>query len=161
MLRRRRGGDHREQRQVDAIRAGGEDAELASLLAAVHQELASILEIVALDNFAQDALSGNGRAVCRHHQCYLALRHDGHRHLEDPVLPTEITEMQPRSQRVGLEAGLTGQREQAARRQRTGAEFFDDDSDLPLADQNRAQHQRPNQYEAEQHHCRQPELDGP
>jgi hypothetical protein len=70
--------DDREQRLVDPISAGRENAQLPALLAAVRQELARVLEVVALDDFAQDALRGNGRAIRRHDQRDLALRHDRH-----------------------------------------------------------------------------------
>ena len=89
VLVRGRGGNHREQRPVDAVGAGGQDAELPALLAAVQQELARVLEVVALDHFAQDALGRDRRAVGRHHQRNLALRHDGDGRLDDPVLPAE------------------------------------------------------------------------
>ena len=56
VLRRGRRRDDGEQRGVDAIGARGENAELAAFLAAVEQELARVLEVVAIDDFAQDAL---------------------------------------------------------------------------------------------------------
>src|SRR5207245_1392355 len=62
MLGRVRRSNHREQRAVEAIGAGGENAELASLLTAVEQELARVLKVVALDDFPQDAFGGNRRA---------------------------------------------------------------------------------------------------
>src|SRR5262249_25289640 len=44
--------DDREQRGVDAIRASGQDAQLAAFFAAVGQELPGVLEIVAVYDFS-------------------------------------------------------------------------------------------------------------
>ena len=134
MLVRGRGGNHREQRPVDAIGARRQDTELATLLAAVQQELARVLKVVAIDHFAQDALGWDRRAVRRQHQRNLALRHDGDGRLDDPVLPAVITEVQSRSQCVRLVAGLAVQRHQSARRQRPPAELLDHDAHLALVD---------------------------
>src|SRR5437867_8222857 len=49
------GSDHGEERQVEAISAGGEDAELPTFLAAVDEELARVLEIIGVDDPAEDA----------------------------------------------------------------------------------------------------------
>ena len=59
-IRRR---NHREQGDVDAVNTGSKHAQLPAFLAAVGQELARVLEIVALDDFAQDSPRGNRRAI--------------------------------------------------------------------------------------------------
>ena len=75
--------DDGEQRRVDAVRARGQNAELPAFLAAVDQELARVLEVVAIDDLAQDAFGRDRRAVRGHHQRDFALRHNRDRHLDD------------------------------------------------------------------------------
>jgi hypothetical protein len=74
------GTNHREEGSVDAISARGEDADLTALFASVDQELAGVLEVIAFDRLAQDALGRNWRAVRGNHKRQLSLRHrdDGH-----------------------------------------------------------------------------------
>ena len=71
--------------------------KLAAFFAAVEQEFARVLEVVAIDNSAQDALRGNGRAGRGDDQRDFALRHDGDRRFQDPVLPAAIPEVQTRA----------------------------------------------------------------
>ncbi len=89
---------------VDAIDAGRENAELAPFLAAVRKEFAGVPEGVALDDFAQDSLGRYRRAIRCDDQRNFALGHNRHRHLEDAVLPAEVSEMQARWKRIGLVA---------------------------------------------------------
>ena len=56
----------------------GENSELAAFLAAVDQELARILEIVAIDDPSQNSFGRNRRAIRGHDERDLALRHDRH-----------------------------------------------------------------------------------
>ncbi len=100
------------------------------------RNLPRVLEVVAIDHLSQDALGRNGRAVRGHHQGDFALRHDRHRHFDDPVLPAPVAEMQSRRERVGL---ITRPRRPSAINwpgaQRAAGEPLDDDAHLPLADQ--------------------------
>ena len=99
---------------VDPVGAGRQDPELPAFLAAVRQELARVLEIVAVDDAAQDALGGNGRAVGGHDQGDFALGDDRDRHFHNPVLPRPIAEVHARGERVRLVTGLAVERDQAA-----------------------------------------------
>ena len=151
---RRRRRDHSEQRRVDAVRSGGENADLPAFLAAIDQELPRVLEVVAINHFAQDAFGRDGSAIRRQHQGDFALRHNRHRHLDDAVLPRPIAEMQSRREHVRLQTRLALQGDQMSRRQRRVGEAFDHDAHLAFADQHtlerddtERQRQR-NQYQA-------------
>ena len=140
--------DDGEQCSVDAIRSRCEDSELAAFLAAVGEEFPRVLEVIAINDLAEDALGGDRRAVRRKHQRDLALRHDGDRLFDDAILPTPVTEVQSRRERVGLIAGLTTKRDQTAWRKSAPAEPFHDDANLSFLDEHGAEHQRPEQQEA-------------
>ena len=148
-------GDDGEQRLIDAVSARCEYPHLPAFLAAIHQELTPILEVVARGHFAENPLRWNGRAVGGHHQRNLALRHHGHRQLDDFILPAEEPEMQARRQCVRLVTSLARQGNQPSLRQRLRAEFLHDDSDLALADEHRAQHHR-SQRQQEKQQCPRP-----
>ena len=136
--------DDREQRGVDAVRARGQDAELAALLAARGEEAPGALEVVAADHAAQDAAGRYGRAVVGHHQRDLTGRHHDQRRPLHGVGPRPEPEVQAGGQRVRLVAGLALQGDEAAAGQRGPGEALDDDTDLALADPHEAQ-QRPGQ----------------
>src|SRR5206468_12326879 len=61
-----------------------------------------ILELIAIDNFAEDTFRWNRLTVGRHHQCDLALRHDRNGRFDNSVLPPEESEMQSWRQRICL-----------------------------------------------------------
>ena len=109
--------DHREQRGVDAIGAGGEDAELAAFLAAVEQELARILEVVAIDDPAQDAFRGMDAPSAAMTSAISPCGTIVTGALRIAVLPAEIAEMQPGRERVGLVTGFAVERDQPSGRQ--------------------------------------------
>src|SRR6185369_7977388 len=75
--------DDDEQRLVNPVSAGGEDARLASFLAAIDQEFARVLEVVAVDDFAEDAFRRYASAVGGDHQGNFALRDNRHRRFDD------------------------------------------------------------------------------
>ena len=143
-VHRRRGrSDDGEKRAVDAIRAVGDEAKLPALFAAVEQELARVLEVVALDDFPEDAPGRNRPIVRRDNGGNFALRHDDDRHLEDAILPAEESEVETRRQRRGLITGFAVEGDEPARFECAGGEFFHDNPHLPLVNQNRSKHERP------------------
>jgi hypothetical protein len=140
-------GDDVEQRGVDAIRARGDDRELAALLAAPGEERARVLERVAGDRTAQDPLAAHGLAVGGHDQPDLTLRDHRHRRLGDGVLPLPVCEVHAGRERLGLVAGLAVEGDQPSDGQRPVRELLDHDADLPLADH----HHSPPQRRGQQH----------
>src|SRR5439155_468083 len=108
----------------------------------VDEELARVLEVIAIDHLAENALRRDGRAIGSHHHGDLALGHNRHGHLVHSVLPAEISEVQSRWQSVGLITGLTGEGDQVTRWKRSRAEFFDDDAHLTLANEHGAEKDR-------------------
>ena len=94
--------------------------ELAAFFSAIDQEFPRVLEIVAVDDFAQDAFGRDGRAVGGQHQGDFALRHDRHRDFDNAILPAPEPEMQSRRENVGLVTGFAIKGDQTARRQGRG-----------------------------------------
>lgn len=99
-------------------------AKLPALFAAVEQELARGLEVVAFDDFPEDATGRNRPAVRRDNEGNFALRHDDDRHLEDAMLPAEESEVETRRQRRGLITGFAVEGDEPARFKCAGGEFF-------------------------------------
>ena len=97
----------------------------------------------SFERTAEDALRRNRRAVRGEHQCDFALRHHGHGHFDDAILPAPVTEVQSRGECVGLITRLAAQRDNAAGRQRASAKAFHDDAHLPFLNQHGAEHERP------------------
>src|SRR5262249_53965161 len=114
---------------------------LAALLAAVDQELARVLEVIAVDDASENALGRNGGAIRGDHQRDLTLRDNCDRHFDDAVLPAPIAEVQSRRERVGLITRFAAERDEPPGRERARTEAFDDNPDLPFLDQNRAEHE--------------------
>ena len=85
--------------------------DLAAFFAAIDQEFARVLEVVAIDDFAQDAFGGHGRAVGGQDQGNFALRHDRDRRFENAILPAPKAEMQPRRENIGLVTGFAVKRD--------------------------------------------------
>ena len=65
--------DDGELRRVDAIRFRRDNSELTAFLAAIGQEFPRVLEIVAINNFSENALGRNRVAIRRQHQGNFAL----------------------------------------------------------------------------------------
>jgi len=124
-------------------------SKLAPFLAAVGQERARVLEMIAVHDLAEDAFGRNGRAIRRDHERDLALRHHGDGHLGEAILPAPVTEMEAGRERVGLVAGLAVERHQPPRRQRPRAKAFHHDPDLAFLNEHRAEHERPQQQQNE------------
>src|SRR5580765_2904888 len=143
MLRRCRRSNHREQRRIDAIGPGREDAELAAFLPTVEEKFARVLEVIALNHLAENALRRNRRAIRGQHQGDFALWHDCHGHFDDAILPAPETKMQSRREGIGLIPGLAAQRDKAAGWQPASAEPFYDDSHLAFLNEHGAEHERP------------------
>src|SRR6266545_3594616 len=68
------------------------NAVLMRYVAAVGEEFPRVLEVIAINDLAEDAFGGDRRADRRKHQRDLALRHDGDRLFDDAILPTPVTE---------------------------------------------------------------------
>ncbi len=134
--------DNLEERAVDAVRAGGEDRELAALFAAAEEEFARVLEVVALDHAAEDAAGRNRRARGGNHERDLAGRDDHDGRFDHAELPEEVAEVQPGRERFGLVTGLAVERDELSGGQRARGEFLDDDADLVLANDREAEEQR-------------------
>ena len=141
---------HVEERRVDAVVAGGEEAELPAALAAVGEERLRVLEVVALHHAAEDALGGQRRAVLGHHEGDLAGPHDDERHADDLVLPAPQAEVPARREHPRLVAGLARASHQPARRQRP-AEAADHQPGLSFPDDPGAQAEDEPEAQPRQH----------
>ena len=121
-------GDHVEQGDVDGIHAFAEDAPLPALLPAVGEELAGVLEIVALDDFAQGLRRFEVFAAAGEDIADLPLLNRDQRELVNGKLPSPETEVEPTAEDIGLVAGLAVEGDDCAFRQRPGGrpEFFHD-----------------------------------
>ena len=135
------GGDHGEDRGVDAVGAGGEDRELPTALTAAIEERGGVLELIAGHRLAEHALGRDRRAVGGDHARDLAGRHRDQRHPLDLVLPAPQREVPAGRQQLGLVAGLAVGRDQAAGRQ-IAAVALDDQAGLLLADEAEAERDR-------------------
>ena len=122
-----------EQRRVDAVGARREDAHLAAALAAAAQERLGVLEAVARDLAAEDALGGIGRAVGGDDEGDFSRGHDHERHALHLVQPAPEAEVPARREEIGLQAGLTVERDEPAGRQRP-SETLDHETGLAFAD---------------------------
>src|SRR5436190_18732511 len=141
--------DDSEDRRVNAIGAGGEDVELPAFLPAVEEELARVLEFVAVHDAAENALGRDGGSIGGDDERDFALGHDGHGHFDDSVLPAPIAKMQSGWQRIRLVAGFAIEGNEASRRQIFSRELFHDYTDLPLPNPNRSGHDRPDGQKTE------------
>ena len=113
-------GDHVEQGDVDGVHAFAEDAPLPALLPAVGEELAGVLEVVALDDFAQGLRRFELFAAAGEDIADLALLDRDQGELVNGILPAPEAEVQAAAEDVGLVAGLAVQGDDRAFRQRTG-----------------------------------------
>ncbi len=140
-------GDHVEQGDVDGVHAFAEDAPLAALLPAVGEELAGVLEIVAIDDFAQGLRRIEVFAAAGEDIADPALLDCDQRELVNRILPSPEAEVQPAAEDIGLVAGLAMEGDDRAFRQRAGArpEFFHD-ADAVVGDVARGQPGDEKQY---------------
>lgn len=132
-------GDHHEERSVNPVRARGKDAELAPFFAAIHQELAGVLEIVAIDDAPENPLGGDRRAIGRDDEGNLTLRHDRDWNFDDAVLPRVIAEVQAWREGIRLITRFPCQGHESSRFEPARAESFHHHADLPLGNQHRTQ----------------------
>src|SRR5205823_9645905 len=84
------------------------------LAAAVAQERAGILEVVAVDHAAERLAGLQRLTVAGVHVADLALRHRDQRDLVDAVLPAPVTQVEAAAEQVGLQARLVVQGDDAA-----------------------------------------------
>ena len=139
--------DHGEQGAVNAIGTSGENLQLTTFFATVHQELAGVLEVVAGNGLAQNALWRNGGTRCRHQQTNLPLGNNGHGRFMHGELPGKVKKVPTRGQCIGLVTGFSFQGNKLPGVQ-TRAKLFDDDANFFFADD----HQTQNGFDEDSHH---------
>src|SRR5690606_14555997 len=85
-----------------AIGSSREDARLTSFLPAIEQKRPRILEVVTIDGVRQNILLRNRFTVCRHHQANFTGGNEGHRCMNDAILPCPIAKVPSRGERISL-----------------------------------------------------------
>ena len=120
--------NHVEEGDVDGIDAFAEDAALPPFLPAVGEEFAGVLEIVAIDDFAQRLRRLKLLATAGEDIADAALLDGDKRELVDGILPAPEAEVDAAAEDVGLVAGLAVQGDHGPFLQRTagGPELLHD-----------------------------------
>jgi len=106
------GPDSRKGR-IDAIEAGREHRRLAALLSSRGEKLPRVLEVVAGDGGAQDAIHRDRVALAGIHQAEESGGHDNSRNFVDPVDPRPVPAMESRRECIGLNSRLSMQGDNA------------------------------------------------
>ena len=121
-------GDDVEQGDIDGVDALAEDAPLAAFLPFVGEELAGVLEVVALDDFAQGLRRFEVFAAAGEDIADLALLDRDQGELVNGILPAPEAEVNSAAEDVGLIAGLAVQGDDRAfgERPAAGPEFLHD-----------------------------------
>lgn len=106
-----------EESSVDPVGTRRDDRDLRTTLAAPHEELPGILERIALDLSAEHTTPLERMSIARLDDTDTLLSHGDELDTLDLVLPRPEPEVQPRSERIGLETCLTVERDDRAVRQ--------------------------------------------
>jgi hypothetical protein len=135
---------HLEQERIDAVRPRGNDGHLRTSLAAIGKKRTRILKGVAIDMLRDDTAAREGLAVARFDASDSTLGNRQELLPVDRKLPRPQAHVKAWRQRVRLKSGLAVQRDNPAVREPAilayQDEFFGDDPNRVVGDDDHAQH---------------------